>query len=128
MLRTYGRLVMLRELTCIRLVLYYVAPFNLALTHGQNWSCVATACAADVLVGTILLSGLQVMLVCQSFGLLLGTVVMVPKTAQTVRLSRQCATARCALVLLLAEAHFWFITRIVLTGEHVFVLVDADSS
>ena len=26
-----------------------------------------------------------VMLVCQSFGLLLGTVVMVPKTAQTVR-------------------------------------------
>ena len=25
------------------------------------------------------------MLVCQSFGLLLGTVVMVPKTAQTVR-------------------------------------------
>jgi len=35
-----------------------------------------------------MLKPLQVMLVCQSFGLLLGTVVMVPKTAQTVSSAR----------------------------------------
>ena len=43
------------------------------------------------------LSAVQVMLVCQSFGLLLGTVVMVPKTAQTVRLHSVDCQAPCVM-------------------------------